>query len=198
MSEQKKPRRSVRVSLVIASLLGASGVIRLFDGTGAAIAREITSVTSEGPQVASIATPAQCLDMSGLEDVLAGLSDQRTTLDERAEQLDLREGDLRAASLALDKQMEELAAAEAQLRDLIAMVSTASENDVSQLTSVYENMKPKEAAALFEEMAPDFAAGFLARMRPEQAARILAGLQPSTAYSVSAILAGRNANAPTE
>jgi flagellar motility protein MotE (MotC chaperone) len=57
-------------------------------------------------------------------------------------------------------------------------------------------MKPKDAAALFEEMDPGFAAGFLGRMRAVAAASVMAGLSPQTAYSVSVIMAGRNANAP--
>ena len=74
----------------------------------------------------------------------------------------------------------------------------AVENDLAALTSVYENMKPKEAAPLFEAMDPVFAAGFLARMRPEVAAGIMAKLSPDAAYSISVILAGRNANVPRE
>jgi flagellar motility protein MotE (MotC chaperone) len=51
---------------------------------------------------------------------------------------------------------------------------------------------------LFETMAPDFAAGFLARMRPEAAAAVLSGMTPGAAYTVSVLLAGRNALVPRE
>lgn len=200
-AEKRKPAKGGhvgRVTGVIAAMLVASVVIRLADGTGAAIAREIGSVALGTDHPAGQVAGDQCLDLEGLDEMLAGLGNQRDELQARKEALDLREGDLKATELAVRQQLEKLATAEDELRDLIAMASTASENDVGQLTSVYENMKPKEAAAVFEEMAPDFAAGFLARMRPESAARILAGLKPSTAYSVSAILAGRNANAPTD
>ena len=47
-------------------------------------------------------------------------------------------------------------------------------------------------------MAPEFAAGFIGRMRADIAAAIMAGLTPETAYSVSAILAGRNTSAPAQ
>ena len=89
-------------------------------------------------------------------------------------------------------------AAEAKLASTLALADNAAENDLARMTSVYENMKPKEAAALFEEMSPDFAAGFLGRMRPDAAAAIMAGLSAPTAYTVSVVLAGRNASAPTE
>jgi flagellar motility protein MotE (MotC chaperone) len=45
-------------------------------------------------------------------------------------------------------------------------------------------------------MDPDFAAGFLGRMRPAAAAGIMAGLSPQKAYTISVLLAGRNAQAP--
>ena len=84
------------------------------------------------------------------------------------------------------------------LADTISVADSAAEEDLSQLTAVYENMKPADAAALFETMEPDFSAGFVGRMRPEVAAAIMALLAPETAYAISAILAGRNANAPTQ
>ena len=58
--------------------------------------------------------------------------------------------------------------------------------------------KPKDAAALFETMDPSFAAGFLSRMPADAAAGVLAGLSPEAAYTISVVMAGRNANAPQE
>jgi len=88
--------------------------------------------------------------------------------------------------------------AEGRLRSLIALSETAAEDDLLRLTQVYETMKPKDVAALFEEMDPKFAAGFIGRMKPEAAAGVMAGMTPDAAYTISVILAGRNANTPTE
>jgi flagellar motility protein MotE (MotC chaperone) len=96
------------------------------------------------------------------------------------------------------QKLEALEDAEARLSGTISRVETGAEDDISRLTAVYENMKPKEAAELFSQMAPDFAAGFLARMRPDAAAAIMAGLTPRAAYAISVVLAGRNAGAPRE
>jgi flagellar motility protein MotE (MotC chaperone) len=103
-----------------------------------------------------------------------------------------------AAEEELTKRLIELEAAEVSLTAALSLSETANDNDIARLTAVYENMKSADAARLFEEMAPDFAAGFLVRMRPDVAAAIMAGLDPPTAYSISAIIAGRNANAPTQ
>ncbi|MEZ5673973.1 MAG: hypothetical protein R3D81_01625 [Thalassovita sp.] len=80
----------------------------------------------------------------------------------------------------------------------MAVADQAAERDIGTLVAVYENMKPKDAAPLFEEMDPNFAAGFLSRMKPEAAAGIMAGLSPNVAYTISVVLAGRNAEAPKE
>ncbi|NHX27768.1 hypothetical protein HA397_27890, partial [Escherichia coli] len=86
-------------------------------------------------------------------------------------------------------------AAEDSLRATLTLAETAAESDLARLTAVYENMKPKDAAGLFEQMSPDFAAGFMGMMRPDAAAQIMAALDPATAYSISVVLAGRNARA---
>ena len=96
------------------------------------------------------------------------------------------------------RQMKALEEAEASLKSTLSIADDAAESDVARLTAVYEQMKPEEAAALFSEMDPQFAAGFLGRMRPDAAAAVMAGLDPADAYSISVILAGRNARAPRQ
>ena len=91
-----------------------------------------------------------------------------------------------------------LETAEAELRATISVANAAAETDIARLTSVYENMKAENAAPLFQQMEPSFAAGFLGRMRPDAAAAILATLDPELAYTISVVLAGRNADVPVE
>ena len=105
---------------------------------------------------------------------------------------------LSAAEELFERHTTALINAEQALSATMTQARTAASDDVAQLIAVYENMKPQEAAALFEEMAPEFAAGFIGEMRPEAAAPVMAGLTPETAYTVSVILAGRNALAPSE
>ena len=56
------------------------------------------------------------------------------------------------------------------------MADEAAEKDIARMTTVYENMKPADAAKIFEKMDVNFAAGLLARMRPEVAAKVLTGM----------------------
>ncbi|WP_343035866.1 MotE family protein [Sulfitobacter maritimus] len=128
--------------------------------------------------------------------LLLALQERESRLKEREKRIDARAKALSVAGEEIEQRLKALEAVEARLRDTLALADGAAEDDLAKLTTVYESMKPKEAAALFQTMEPDFAAGFLGRMRPESAASIMAGLPPDVAYLISAILAGRNANAP--
>ena len=110
--------------------------------------------------------------------------------------MDIRQKALAVADEEIQRRLVVLEEAEKSLRSLLAIANTAAEDDLARLTAVYESMKPKDAAALFEKMEPAFAAGFLGRMRSDAAAGVMAGLTPETAYSISVILAGRNADVP--
>lgn len=176
---------------LIVSMLLVSGLIRL--GTvGAAIARSPEEV------VVSTNSDHMCgpeKDLEGLFD----LAEQRMLqLDEKEALLNRKQSDLNAAEALVRKNLEQIEMAEARLKEVIETVDGASEDDIGRLTNVYETMKPKVAADLFSQMAPDFAAGFLGRMSPKAAGEIMSGLTPENAYAISVVLAGRNANVPTE
>ena len=103
---------------------------------------------------------------------------------------------LALADAAITKRLAELQTAETDLKKTMTIADGAAEKDIAGLTAVYEAMRPADAAALFQTMAPEFAAGFLGRMRPDAAAAVLAGMKPDKAYSISVLIAGRNALAP--
>ena len=179
---------------LIALLLIASALVRVAGGAGEAIALATPEVAAPGGE--TVANSKECEvpeDMHALLDAFQA-RDARLTAQEDA--MRVRRDALELAEAEIARQMAALAAADEALRSTIAVADGAAEGDVTQLTAVYENMKPKDAAALFEEMDPDFAAGFLGRMRPEAAAGIMAGLSPDAAYTISVVLAGRNARAP--
>lgn len=191
-------KRRVRVGgrggalLCLAVFLGGSGVLRFSDGAGAAIARELAAV-----QDGAAGAPA-CTADEDIAMILAALDERERKLDEREAAIEARLATLAEAEAEIELNMARLVEAEAELAQTMAQADEAAEADLGRLTAVYESMKPKDAALLFSQMDVGFAAGFLGRMRPEAAAEIMAGLPPEVAYSVSVVLAGRNANAPTE
>lgn len=180
--------------LMVASLLVMSAAVRLGAGSGAAIALEI-----QNSREAHKKSDVELLDISPeLVVLLEQTRERERALEEREAAIEARMQALALVETAVADDIARLEAAEDQLRQTISTANSAAENDIARLTSVYENMKPEQAAALFERMEPSFAAGFLGRMRADAAAAILSGLEPDLAYSISVVLAGRNADVPRE
>ncbi len=196
---RKKKRSSTGKGsiLLISSLLVGSAALRLGVGAGTAVAEgdlanqlllpKAMSETEDAPQ------PAQKVEVGSLLDALIA---RENRIAEKEKKLKVRAKALDVAQVEIERRLDALKQAEERLGATLARAETAAEDDLARLTTVYENMKPKDAAALFETMEPEFAAGFLARMRPDVAAKIMSGLDPQVAYSISAIFAGRNALAP--
>lgn len=190
----RRPRGPRGTLTIIALLLVVSGLIRL-GGPAAAIAREVANL-EESP----VAMPAlgSCETAEDVELALSALGEREERLSAREAEIEERMALLTEAEAAMKDTMAELEKAEAELDATLSVASTAAEDDLARLTTVYEAMKPKEAAALFSQMDPQFAAGFLGRMRPDAAAAVMAGLDPETAYTISVVLAARNADVPKE
>lgn len=178
---------------IVVMMLVASGALRL-GAFGFAVAKEASSdekaVTT--PVRAPVGVP------QNFEEMLSLIEKRTMELDRKEIALLDREQALKVARQNIDQELERLIETEDRLRATIARVDGAAEDDVTRLTSVYETMKPKMAAAVFEQMAPEFAAGFLGRMNSGAAANIMSALTSEKAYAISVVLAGRNANAPTQ
>lgn len=202
MSKSKKmPKRTWGAGrgalIVIALLLVTSALIRFGAGPGAAIALELADLPLKketeqkvDPLIADI-TPDLVM-------LLEEAKQKQKELVEREARLEARSQALALIEQTVEQDLARLADAEEKLRATMVIADQAAESDLTRLTAVYENMKPDQASALFQMMEPSFAAGFLSRMRADAAAGILAGLEPDLAYSISVVLAGRNANVPRE
>ncbi|CUH79128.1 MotE family protein [Tropicibacter naphthalenivorans] len=208
----KKPspaikRKNKGTLTAIGALLLASAAIRAATGAGEAFANEPAPNAAPEPEQhqaqADHAAPAAeggqpMMADSDILPLIQALNARETRIKKRESDLEVRMQALSLAEQEIDRKLEALEQAEANLKATLAIAQTAAEDDLSRLTNVYANMKPKQAAALFEEMDPEFSAGFLGRMKPDAAAAIMAGLTPQAAYLISVVLAGRNANVPKE
>ncbi|MFN4153943.1 MAG: MotE family protein [Paracoccaceae bacterium] len=175
---------------MLAIVLAAAGALRLGHGIGSAMALEASEDSAVSREPLVCPEPPSALALA-LRERDAAVTARESALQDRLAALAL-------ADAAMTARLAELGDAEKRLRDTLAIADGAAEKDLQRLTAVYEAMKPAEAAAIFETMAQEFAAGFLGRMRPDAAAAVLAGMKPETAYSVSVLIAGRNALAPKE
>ncbi|MFN4057298.1 MAG: MotE family protein [Roseinatronobacter sp.] len=170
---------------ILAFLLFFAGASRLGLGVASVVAAENT--VSDVKAISD--TPDRLLE---------ALKEREERLRQAEADLARRRNDVAAAEDAIRAQLQALEAAEAQLLGTLNLTATAAETDVARLVTIYENMKPKQAAELFATMDVGFAAGFFARLRPDLAGMILAELDPLQAYAISAVLAGRHALTPKE
>lgn len=189
----KRPRPLKRqVTFLILLLFLASAAVRV-----AGLSAAWATGHSDGEVAETFGTDT-CLPDPEFSTMMEDLTEREARLVEEEVAIEQRRVDIELSRQAILEQLAILEEAEARLEARLAQSSTASEGDLSQLTAVYQAMKPKVAAELFEAMDPEFAAGFLVRMAPESAAAIVSGMKPATAYAVSVIVAGRNAQALKE
>ena len=204
MSKAAKPKKGYKAKrgtlMLLAIFLMGSAVVRIALEAGPAIAREVAAMKTETAATSNFADAGHGAAPSSAEmqAMLLAFKKRESMLDEREAEIEDRMKALQIADQAIEKKLADLQQAEQKLLGTLALADGAAEADVTRLTSVYEQMKPKDAAALFETMDPSFAAGFLARMRPEAAAGVMAGLSPEAAYTISVVLAGRNGEVPKE
>ncbi len=177
------------VLVILALMLASAGAMRLGAGVGAAMAAGEPSTAAPDAPLNCPAPPLA---------VAEALTERETRLAAREQAAAERFAALDLAETAIQTRLDELQKAEDALSRLVTVADGAAEGDLDRLTAVYEAMKPTDAARLFAAMSSDFAAGFLGRMKPAAAAAILAGMPPESAFAVSALIAGRNARAPTE
>ncbi len=200
-NKSQKMEKARRGTLMLLALfLMGSAVVRIALEAAPAIAREVAEIKAGESGEAAPSAPgrASVPDSAEMQAMLTAFKKREANLAEREAELEDRMRALEIADEAIDKKLQDLQQAEQKLLATLALADGAAEQDVTKLTTVYEQMKPKDAAALFEEMDPTFAACFLARMKPEAAAGVMAGLSPEAAYTISVVLAGRNGEVPKE
>ena len=186
-----QPRKTGTISVIVGLFL-ASGMIRMAE-IAPAFAEEM--LPEAAPESLEMASAEPTRDMPEL---LQAIQDREAQIAEREAYIDRRMQTLAVAEQRIREQMSALSEAESKLAATLSLADNATEEDVARLTEVYQRMKPAEAAGIFETMDIQFAAGFFSRMRPESSAAIMANLPADLAYSISVVMAGRNANAPRE
>lgn len=185
---KKSRQRSGRGALLIVSLfLATSGALRVGAGVGAALANAAAE-----PEPAPV--PQNCPETPAA--LAEAFKVKETNLNAREAALDDRVAALALSEAAINQRIDEMTAVETELKKTLKIADGAAEADLARLTAVYEAMKPSDAAKLFSTMAPEFAAGFLGRMNPGSAAAVIAGMPADEAYSISVLIAGRNALVP--
>jgi flagellar motility protein MotE (MotC chaperone) len=141
--------------------------------------------------IAARGTPVQMdqprTSSPGERALLERLQERRQELEARARELDLRESLVKAAEKKL-----ETPASDAPQGEVGGKVQRKDDKDKPRLKSVvtmYETMKPKDAAKIFDRLDPKVLLEVASHMKPQQMAAILAQMSPESAERLTVELA---------
>lgn len=124
------------------------------------------------------------------EEALVGrLSERRAELDQREADIGMRLALLEAAEKRLDERTTELAALEARVAQLVDEKQAAEEAGFKAVVSMYETMKPKEAAKIFDTLRLSVLLKVARSMNPRKMSPILAAMSPEPAQQLTTALA---------
>ena len=121
--------------------------------------------------------------------VLERLSDRRAELDAFENQLKQREALVAAAEKRMTERADQLKELEAQINALVEQKKAADDEQFRGLVSMYENMKPKDAATIFDQLSNDVLFRVAVAMNPRKMAPVLAAMTPARAQELTTMMA---------
>ncbi|MBI1778640.1 MAG: hypothetical protein HYR63_25140 [Proteobacteria bacterium] len=124
-------------------------------------------------------------------ELLQNLSARRKEIDQREQEVKAREVLLAATEKRLEGKIGELKEVKGQIEELIRKYNTQQEAEIKRLVTIYEAMKPKEAARVFETLDIKVLLGIIERMRAAKSSPIIAPLAPERAKEITTLIARR-------
>lgn len=136
------------------------------------------------------------LDSNGLASpgeraVLERLSERRQELDARARELEIRENLVKSAEKRLDSRVNEIKGMESELNGAAKKKADNDAAELKSLVTMYENMKPKDAAKIFNRLDMPVLIAVVSQINPRVMADIMAQMQPDVAQRLTVELASK-------
>jgi flagellar motility protein MotE (MotC chaperone) len=123
--------------------------------------------------------------------ILERLQSRRQELEARAREIDIRESLLKAAEKRVEARVEEMKAVEARIT---VAATTKSENDAARfkgIITMYEAMKPKDAAKVFDRLDMSVLFEIASQIAPRKMSDILGLMSPEAAERLTIEMARR-------
>ncbi|MFV3076811.1 MotE family protein [Niveispirillum fermenti] len=153
----------------------------------AGMARGYTDLLA-GPVASAPEAPATARCDPALADLLAA---ERQALADREAELELRAQMMAAAEMKAAAQIARLEQARRDVAGLLDRRASMARADLTRLVSIYENMKPKDAARLLNETDPEILVDLLDLMQERRSAPILAEMDAAKVNRLTRTLALR-------
>jgi flagellar motility protein MotE (MotC chaperone) len=160
--------------------------------TGSVGAKEESAAAPEKVGEVSATQSATASSGSPTEKVLLEkLGARRDALRQKSNELDLREKMLGEAERKLETGLGDLKKAEDKIDSAAKAKEDAEKQGLKNIVTMYESMKPKDAARVFDRLGHDVLVPIVLAMNPRKMAEVLAVMQPETAERLTVALANR-------
>jgi flagellar motility protein MotE (MotC chaperone) len=123
--------------------------------------------------------------------ILERLQERRQELDTRARELDIRESLIKAAEKRMEGQLAELKETEARITVATQAKDDAEAARFKGLVTMYETMKPRDAAKIFDRLDSGVLLDVASKIEPRKMADILAQMSPDSAQRLTVELASQ-------
>jgi flagellar motility protein MotE (MotC chaperone) len=127
--------------------------------------------------------------------ILERLQQRRQELDARARELDIRESLIKAAEKRLEKRLNELKETEGRITTAMEKKEEAEAARLKGLVTMYENMKPRDAAKVFDRLDIRILLEVATQINPRRMSDILAQMSPDAAERLTVEIANRSKEA---
>jgi flagellar motility protein MotE (MotC chaperone) len=123
--------------------------------------------------------------------ILERLQERRQELDARAREIDIRENLLKAAEKRIESKVEEMKATESRISAANEQKVEADNARFKGIVTMYESMKPKDAAKVFDRLEMPVLIEIASQIAPRKMSDILGLMQPENAERLTVELARR-------
>ncbi|WP_158915096.1 MotE family protein [Caulobacter sp. S45] len=166
----------------------------------AAMPPQVAVVAPKPPPVCAV-SPAELAREAGLSagelQTLQNLQTRRGQLDDREKVFDTQLQLLAAAEAKVDAKIKAMNGVKGQIQALLGQADQQQQADVDRLTSVYQKMKPADAAAVMATLDDKVRIAVVAKMKDAALAAILAKMPTVEAKKLTESLAQRAQSAKT-
>lgn len=136
--------------------------------------------------------PAQGQPVSPSERaILERLQSRRQELEARAREIDIRESLLKAAEKRIESKVQEMKAVESRIAAATEQKTEADAAHFKGIVTMYENMKPKDAAKVFERLEMPVLFEIASQIAPRKMSDILGQMSAESAERLTTEMARR-------
>ncbi|MDB5502046.1 MAG: Flagellar protein FlbB [Tardiphaga sp.] len=123
--------------------------------------------------------------------ILERLQSRRQELEARAREIDIRESLMKAAEKRIENRVDELKGVEAGIKTATEQKGEAGAARFKGIITMYEGMKPKDAAKIFDRLEMPVLFDIASQIAPRKMSDILGLMQPEAAERLTVELARR-------